>query len=88
MGPVRCANGVYTAVGPYAGAEDCLNRPTTINMAATPTAGDTSAAFTAVDGEVVTFNEYTTGPPFTETDSNDSRCAAGDPQNCHFRHAL
>jgi hypothetical protein len=70
MGPVRCANGDYTALGPHAGAADCFNRPTAIDLAATATAGDTSVAFTAVDGEVVTFNEYSIQAILTETDSN------------------
>jgi hypothetical protein len=57
-------------------------------MAGTATADHTSVAFTAVDGEAVTFNEYTTRATFTENDNNTSGCIAGDPRNCHFRHAL
>jgi hypothetical protein len=77
-----------TPWAPHPGAEDCFNRPTTIAKAATATADDTSVAFTAVDGEAVTFNEYTTRATFTENDNNTSGCIAGDPRNCHFRHAL
>jgi hypothetical protein len=54
---------------PHAGAADCFNRPTAIDMAATATAGGSAVAFTAVDGEVVTFNEYSKAT-FTGTDSN------------------
>jgi hypothetical protein len=35
-------------------------------------------AFTALDGPVVTFSEYSTNATFTGTDINNGGCAAGD----------
>jgi hypothetical protein len=75
MGPVRCANGDYTALGPHAGTAVCFNRPTAIDMAGTVTAGDTSVAFTAVDGQVVSFTDNSTNTTFTGTDRNSAHSA-------------
>jgi hypothetical protein len=41
-------------------------------MAGTVTAGDTSAAFTAVDGQVVSFTDNSTNATFTGTDRNSA----------------
>jgi hypothetical protein len=89
MGPVRCANGDYTALGPHAGAADCFNRPTATDMAGTVTAGDTSVAFTAVDGQIVTLSLNSTNATFTGTDRNTAQALklALNHGNCHFRHA-
>jgi hypothetical protein len=47
-------------------------------MATTVTADDASVTFTALDGQVVTFSEYSTNATFTGTDINNGGCAAGD----------
>jgi hypothetical protein len=52
----------------HVGAANCFNRLTTIGMATTVAAGDTSVTFTALDGQVVTFSEYSTNASFTGTD--------------------
>jgi hypothetical protein len=57
-------------------------------MATTVTADDTSVTFTALDGQVVTFSEYSTNATFTGTDINNGGCAPATGGNCHFRHAL
>jgi hypothetical protein len=62
----------------HVGTPNCFNRPTAIGMATTVTAGDTSVAFTALDGQVVSFNEYSTNATFTRTDRNNDGGAAGD----------
>ena len=73
MGPVRCANGDSTALGPHAGAADCFNRPTAIDMAGTVTAGDTSVTFTTLDGQIVSFTDNFTNATFTGTDRNTAQ---------------
>jgi hypothetical protein len=60
------------------GAPDCFHRPTAIGVATTVIADDTSLAFTAVDGEGVTSNEYFTRATFTGTDITSGGCTAGD----------
>jgi hypothetical protein len=45
-----------------------------IGMATTVAAGDTSVTFTALDGQVVTFSEYSTNASFTGTDINLGGC--------------
>jgi hypothetical protein len=62
----------------HVGAPNCFNRPTAIGIATTVTADDTAVTFTALDGQVVTFSEYSTNATFTGTDSNNRGCAAGD----------
>jgi hypothetical protein len=55
-----------------------FNRPTAIGTATTVTADDTSVTFTALDGQLVSFSEYSTNAILTGTDINNSGCAAGD----------
>jgi hypothetical protein len=55
----------------HVGVPDCFNRATAIGMATAVTADDTSVTFTALDGQVVTFSEYSTNATFTGTDSNN-----------------
>ena len=62
----------------HAGAANCFNRPTAIGMATSVTADDTSLTFTAPDGRVATFSEYSPNATFTGTDSNNGGCDAGD----------
>ena len=78
MGPVRCANGDYTALGPACRRSKLFQSTTAIGMATTVTADDTSVTFTALDGQVVTFSEYSTNATFIGTDINNGGCAAGD----------
>jgi hypothetical protein len=47
-------------------------------MATTVTADDASVTFTALDGQVVTFSEYSTNATFIGTARNNGGCAAGD----------
>jgi hypothetical protein len=51
---------------------------TAIGMATTVTADDTSLTFTALDGQIVTFSEYSTNATFTGIDINNGGCAAGN----------
>jgi hypothetical protein len=60
----------------HVGAANCFNPPAAIGVPTTVTAGDTSVTFAALDGQVVTFSEYST--TFTGTDINNGGCAAGD----------
>jgi hypothetical protein len=62
----------------HVGAPNCFNRPTAIGMAITVTAGNTSVTFTALDGQVVSFSEYSTNATFTGTARKNGGCAAGD----------
>jgi hypothetical protein len=57
----------------HVGAPNCFKRPTAIGMATTVTAGDTSVAFTALDGQVVSFSEYSTNATFTGTGRNTAQ---------------
>jgi hypothetical protein len=57
----------------HAGAANCFNRPTAIGMAGTLAADNTSVAFTALDGQVVSFSEYSTNATFTRTDRNTAQ---------------
>jgi hypothetical protein len=59
-------------------ASNCFNRLTTIGLAGTVTADNTSLTFTALDGQVVTFTENSANATFTGTDSNNVGCAASD----------
>jgi hypothetical protein len=59
-------------------ASNCFNRLTTIGLAGTVTAVNTSLTFTALDGQVVTFTENSGNATFTGTDSNNVGCAASD----------
>jgi hypothetical protein len=62
----------------HVGAPNCSDRPTAIASTTTVTADDTSVTFTALDGQVVTFSEYSSNATFTGTDINNGGCAAGD----------
>ena len=59
-------------------ASNCFNRPKAIRMAGTVTPCNISLTFTALDGQVVTFTEYSTNAAFIGTDSNNCGSAAGD----------
>jgi hypothetical protein len=61
----------------HVGAANCFNRPTAIDMATTVSADDTAVTFTPLDGQVVTFSEYSTNATFTGTDTNNGGRAAG-----------
>ena len=60
------------------GAPNCFNRLTTIGLASTVTADNTSLRFTAIDGQVATFTDNSTNATFTGTDSINGGCAAVD----------
>jgi hypothetical protein len=68
----------YTALGPACRRCKLFQSTTAIGMATTVTADDTSVTFTTLDGQVVTFSEYSTNATFTGTDINNGGCAAGD----------
>jgi hypothetical protein len=62
----------------HVGAPNCFDRLTTIGLAGTVTADNTSMSFTAIDGQVVTFTDNSTNATFTGTDSINCGCAAGE----------
>jgi len=62
----------------HVGAPNCFNRSIAMGMPPNVTADDTSVTFTALDGEGVTSNEYSTRATFTGTNIINGGCAAGD----------
>jgi hypothetical protein len=69
---------ITTPLALHASASNCFNRLTTFGLASTVTAVNTSLTFTALDGQVVTFNEKSAKSTFTGPDSNNVGCAASD----------
>jgi hypothetical protein len=61
----------------HIGAPNCFDRPTAIGLASPVTSDNISMAFTALDGQIVTFAENSTNATFTRKDSNNGGCAAG-----------
>jgi hypothetical protein len=62
----------------HVGAPDCFNRPAATGMPTAVTADDISVTFTALDGQVVNFGEYSTNATFTGTDRDNSGRTARD----------
>jgi hypothetical protein len=62
----------------HADGLNCFNRPTSIGLAGTLTADNTSLTFTAVDGQIVTFTGNPANAAFSRTDSKNVGYAASD----------